>query len=178
MELSCSYRSSQRCLRASCECRSICAVSANTAKMRRETLTTSLNSVTLQNRKAALPLSCLAVSFCVKLPLKKQRLYTVCSCKALLFLPLERGYPRCRGLLQLLKFGFQFFRNGGNGKMSYTQDHRSSIEMNSSGRKIRQNPPSRKYFWKISKIFPKTLPKAHLPFGIEAKGEESRPLGA
>ena len=33
------------------------------AKMRRETLTTSLNSLTLQNRKAALPLSCLAVSF-------------------------------------------------------------------------------------------------------------------
>ena len=28
------------------------------------------------------------------------------------------------------------------------------------------------------KIFAETLPKPHLPFGIEAKGEESRPLGA
>jgi len=26
--------------------------------------------------------------------------------------------------------------------------------------------------------FAETLPKPHLPFGIEAKGEESRPLGA
>jgi len=33
--------------------------------------------------------------------------------------------------------------------------------------------------WKIFlKIFAETLPKPHLPFGIEAKGEESRPLGA
>ena len=33
--------------------------------------------------------------------------------------------------------------------------------------------------WKIFlKIFTETLPKPRLPFGIEAKGEESRPLGA
>lgn len=55
--------------------------------------------------------------------------------------------------------------------MPYTQGQRSSIEMNSSGA---ENPPESP----SEKIFPKTLPKPHLPFGIEAKGEESRPLGA
>lgn len=79
-------------------------------KKRRETLTTSLNSVTLQNRKAALPLSCLAVSLCVKLPLKKQRLYTVCSCKALPFCLLRGAILALGDLLQLLKPGFQFFQ--------------------------------------------------------------------
>ena len=164
---------------ASCECRLICAVSANIAKKRRETLTTSLNSVTLQNRKAALPLSCLAVSLCVKLPLKKQRLYTVCSCKALPFCLLRGGYPRSRGSPPASETGFSILSEMEEvEKCLVSKIIVQALKQTLPGRKIRQNPPSRKYFWKISKIFPKTLPKPHLPFGIEAKGEESRPLGA
>ena len=62
--------------------------------------------------------------------------------------------------------------------MSYTQGQRSSIEMNSSGAENPPESPSEKIFLKNLKNISETLPKPHLPFGIEAKGEESRPLGA
>ena len=62
--------------------------------------------------------------------------------------------------------------------MSCFKDHRSGIETNSSGAENPPESPIEEIFLENFKIFPKTLPKPHLPFGIEAKGEESRPLGA
>ena len=62
--------------------------------------------------------------------------------------------------------------------MPYTQDHRSSIETNSTGAENPPESPSEKIFLENFKNISENLPKPHLPFGIEAKGEESRPLGA
>lgn len=62
--------------------------------------------------------------------------------------------------------------------MPYTQDHRSSIETNSTGAENPPESPSEiiflKNFKNISENFAKTAPSIR----DISKGEESRPLGA
>ena len=62
--------------------------------------------------------------------------------------------------------------------MPYTQDHRSSIETNSTGAENPPEFPSEEIFLKNFKNISENFAKPHLPFGIEVKGEVSRPLGA
>ena len=78
------------------------------------------------------------------------------GCAFLPFCLVRACFPRCQGPPPFLKFGFQFFRNGGNGKMPYTQDHRSSIETNSTGGgKSARIPQRGNIFEKFQKYFRK-----------------------